>query len=125
MPWGISASATWQNRAGAQRLATYVVTAAQTTLGRNFSAGPGSTQTLQIIAPGTVYDDRLNQVDARVAKMFRVGQARIQGTLSLFNLFNAGTPLTLNSRFTTTTPWPQPTRILQSRLFKVGAQIDF
>jgi hypothetical protein len=54
-----------------------------------------------------------------------VGQARIQGTLSLFNLFNANTPLTLNSRYSTTTPWPQPTRILQSRLFKVGAQIDF
>ena len=124
LPYGISASATWQNRAGAQRLATYVVTAAQTTLGRAFAGGV-ATQTLQIIEPGTAYDDRLNQVDARIAKMFRVGQARIQGTLSLFNLFNAGTPLTLNSRFSTTTPWPQPTRILQSRLFKVGAQIDF
>jgi hypothetical protein len=124
LPYGVSASATWQNRAGAQRLATYVVTAAQTTLGRAFSGG-AATQTLQIIEPGTAYDDRLNQVDARIAKMFRVGHARIQGTLSLFNLFNAGTPLTLNSRFSTSAPWPQPTRILQSRLFKVGAQIDF
>jgi hypothetical protein len=67
----------------------------------------------------------LNQVDARLAKSFRVGSARIQGTVSLFNLFNASTPLTLNSRFSTTTPWPQPTRILQSRLFKIGAQVDF
>jgi len=121
---GLNASATWQNRAGAQRTATYVVTAAQTTLGRAFSGG-AATQTLQIIEPGTAYDERLNQIDARLAKTFRVGDARIQGTLSLFNLLNASTPLTLNSRFATTTPWPQPTRILQSRLFKIGAQIDF
>ena len=125
LPWGLNASATWQNRAGAQRTATYVVTAAQTTLGRAFSGG-AATQTLQIIEPGTAYDQRLNQIDARLGKTFRVGEARIQGTLSLFNLLNASTPLTLNSRFATTTPWPQPTRILQSRLFKIwGRRIDF
>ena len=73
LPWGLNASATWQNRAGAQRTATYVVTAAQTTLGRAFSGGAPS-QTLQIIEPGTAYDDRLNQIDARLGKTFRVGE---------------------------------------------------
>ena len=118
--WDISVSATWQNRAGPQQLATTVITAAQTTLGRPFNLG---TATVHLIEPGTMYDERLNQIDARVAKGFRVGGARIQGTFSIFNLFNANTPLTLISNFGPT--WPQPGRILQSRLVKFGAQIDF
>ena len=80
LPWGLNASATWQNRAGAQRTATYVVTAAQTTLGRAFSGG-AATQTLQIIEPGTAYDERLNQVDARIAKTFRVGASADSGNV--------------------------------------------
>jgi hypothetical protein len=121
LPWGgLSASATWQNRAGPQILATDVVTSAQTTLGRPLSLG---TATVQLIAPGTMYDERLNQVDARLAKTVRIGRARVQGTFSLFNLLNASTPLTLNSRLGPT--WPQPLRILQGRLIKFGAQVDF
>jgi hypothetical protein len=48
--------------------------------------------TLQLIAPGTLYDKRLNQVDTKLAKTFRVRGARIQSTVSVFNLFNANTP---------------------------------
>ncbi len=57
--WGIRASATFQNRPGPQILANYTINATnvatQTTLGR---AVTGGSQTTQLIAPATLYNDR-------------------------------------------------------------------
>ena len=65
LPWGMNASATWQNRPGPQVLANYVATTSETTLGRPLTQG---TTTVNFIAPGTQYGDRLNQVDVRLGK---------------------------------------------------------
>src|SRR5262249_43166940 len=64
--WGLTTSATFQNRPGPQILANYTVTSALVqNLGRNLSAG---TSTAPLIAPGTLYGDRLTQVDVRFGK---------------------------------------------------------
>ena len=45
---------------------------------------------MDLVAPGTLYGDRLNQVDFRVSKIFRFGaKGRVQGNLDLYNMLNA------------------------------------
>ncbi len=123
LPWlGLTTSATLQNRPGPQILARYTVTSAQVTGLPNRGLGLG-TATTQLIAPGTMYGDRVTQVDVRVGKMFRVQRSRIQASLDLFNVLNSSAILALNTTFGTS--WQWPTQILQGRLAKVGVQIDF
>ena len=45
----------------------------------------------------------------------------------LFNVFNSNWPYTVNTTFSNaaTSQWLRPTNVLQSRFFKLGAQIDF
>jgi hypothetical protein len=119
--WGLHASATWQNRAGPQVLANGTVATLANTLGRAPSA---ATLVAPLIAPGTLFEDRLNQVDIRLAKSFKIGnRGRLQGTFSLFNLFNANS--ILQEIYTYGPSWLQPNLILQGRLVKFGAQLDF
>ena len=71
-----------------------------------------------------MYSDRLNQVDARIAKIFKVGpRARVQGTVSAFNLFNGNAPTQINNTFGPS--WQLPSKIMQARFVKFGAQVDF
>ena len=119
--WGITASATMQNRPGPQILATYNVTSALTqNLGRNLATGSATTG---LIAPGTLYGDRFTQVDVRVGKNVRIGKSRIAASLDVYNLLNSSAVLTQNN--TVGPLWRSPTNILQGRLIKFGAQFDF
>jgi hypothetical protein len=119
--WGITTSATFQNRPGPPILANYTVTSASVqNLGRPLSLGSA---TVPLIAPGTLYGDRLTQVDVRLGKIFRVQRTRIQGAVDIYNLFNSSAILSQNNTFGVF--WRTPTNILQGRLVKIGAQIDF
>jgi len=120
LKWGVNASATWQNRAGPQILATSTASTLPNTLGR---APTVASLTAALIEPGTQYSDRLNQIDVRLAKSVRVGGNRIQGTFSVFNVLNENTPLSLNYVYGSS--WLTPTKILQGRLVKFGVQVDF
>ena len=120
--WGITTSATMQNRPGPQILATYTVTSALAqNLGRNLSAGSATTG---LIAPGTLYGDRFTQVDVRLGKNFRFGGGRrVSASMDVYNLMNSNAILTQNN--TVGPNWRTPTNILQGRLIKFGAQFDF
>jgi hypothetical protein len=39
-------------------------------------------------ATGTVFDERLNQVDLRLSKIIRLGANRLQGMLDIYNVFS-------------------------------------
>ncbi|HXD73177.1 MAG TPA: hypothetical protein VN628_05560, partial [Vicinamibacterales bacterium] len=122
LPWyGIQTAATIQSLPGPQIAATYSVTSALVSgLGRNLSAGNA---TVDLIAPGTMYGDRLNQLDFRLSKIFRFsGSRRIQGNVDLYNLFNADPVLALNNTYGTA--WQRPLQILQGRLLKFSVQLD-
>jgi hypothetical protein len=62
-------------------------------------------------------------MDFRVAKSFTVPRGRLQANVGLYNLFNANSTLTWNTRYGSS--WLVPTTILQGRLIKFGAQLDF
>jgi hypothetical protein len=98
-------------------------------LGRNL-ANSAPTATVNLITPGTLYGDRVNELDLRIAKNIRVGRVRTNVGFDIYNVFNSAAVLTYNQTFvpasaTSAGSWLQPTSVLQARFFKVSAQIDF
>ncbi len=123
--WGLRTSATYQSLPGPEITASYVATNAviAPSLGRNLAAGAGGTAIIDLIPFGTVYGERLNQVDFRLAKSVRLGRVRLDPSLDVYNLFNRSTILGINTRYGPS--WLTPTQILPGRLIKFGAQINF
>ena len=125
LPWfGLSASATIQSRPGPSILAAWAAPNAATTLGRAFNVG--TTQTVNLIEPGTLFGDRVNQVDVRFGKNFKVDRTRIRASVDIYNAMNSNAVLTINTTYATTnSSWLRPTSIMPGRLIKFGATVDF
>jgi Carboxypeptidase regulatory-like domain len=119
-------SGTFRSEQGAPLAANFTVTNAMVAaqLGRNLSA-PGGSVVVNLIEPGTMYGDRLNEVDFRIAKLLRFGRTRTNVGVDIYNLFNANPALTYNAAFSTALPFPRPTGVLTPRFAKISAQIDF
>ena len=116
---------TFRSEQGQQLAANYTAGPANTTLGRPF-AGGSQTITVNLIEPGTMYGDRANQLDLRVAKNLRFGGTRTNVGVDVFNILNSNPVLTYNQAFSpTTTTWLRPTSVLQPRYVKFSAQINF
>jgi hypothetical protein len=97
-------------------------------LGRNLAAcGAAVTCTatapVDLIAPFTVFEDRLSKLDLRVSKDIRAGQMKIQPRLDLYNVFNASTILGENTTYGSA--YLRPLSILAGRFAKVGVQVSF
>ena len=86
-------SSTIQSLPGASLAANLVVPSATVaqTLGRPL-AGGASSVTINLIAPQTLFGDRINQVDFRVAKVLRFGRTRTQVGVDIFNVMNSNVP---------------------------------
>jgi hypothetical protein len=130
LPWNLRTSAIYQNVPGIPITASYVANNAQIAplLGRNLGACRGSatcnaTATIELIPTNTVFEDRIQQVDLRFARTFRVGKVRMEGNLDIYNLFNASPILSMNTRFGP--EWLNAQEILAGRLIRFGAQINF
>ena len=119
-------SGTFRSDQGASLAANYTVTSAeaQRTLGRPLAAA-GGTVTVNLLEPGTVWGDRVNVIDLRVAKIVRAGRTRTNVGVDVYNLFNSSAILGYNQAFNPGGRWLVPTSVLQSRFAKVSASIDF
>jgi hypothetical protein len=84
-----------------------------------------------LVEPGTLYGDRLNQVDIRFAKVFRRGDRRLQVMADVYNLANGNTITTMSNNYGATTgatagsAWQVPQAILPGRIAKFGVQLNF
>ena len=127
----VQISGTLRSDPGGQLAANYTVANAATTLGRPFNGTAGQTITVNLVEPGTLYGDRVNQVDMRFAKVLRFGRTRATVGVDLYNLANSDTPLGYNQTFIVPDPvnpaskWLRPTSVLHPRYVKIGAQLDF
>jgi hypothetical protein len=123
--WGLQASATLQSMPGPEITGTYAATNAEISpsLGRNLSAGQNATVLVDLVPKGTLYGDRINQVDLRLAKVLRIRTVRIQAMFDLYNALNATPFLTMQNRLGPA--WQTPTQTLIGRLAKFGVQLDF
>jgi len=86
---------------------------------RAFSA---TTTTINLLDPGDIYADRVNQFDLRFGRAFRFGPRRATVNLDVYNLFNANPIMQENSNYAV---WRTPQRIMDARLFKISGQLDF
>ena len=119
----VQVAATFQSLAAPQILANYTAlnAAVQPSLGRPLSGGAANV-TVNLVAPGTIYGERANELDLRFAKILRFSRTRTALNFDLYNVFNANAVLTLNNNFAS---WQTPQGILDARLFKISAQFDF
>ena len=88
----------FQSKPGAQLSANYAVPAAVVaqSLGRPPS-GNVTNVTINLVQPGSMYGDRLNQLDFRVAKILRFGRTRTTVGVDLYNVLNSSAILTYNN----------------------------
>ncbi len=123
-------SGTFRSDKGSPLAANMLYTSGQTTLGRAF-ANAAPNVSVNLVEPGTLYGDRVNEIDMRFAKILRFGRTRTNVGFDVYNIMNANPVLTYNQAFTTTisaTPsanWLAPQSTLQPRFIKFSAQIDF
>jgi hypothetical protein len=95
-------------------------------LNRPFAGIGGQTITVNLIEPGTLYGDRVTQIDMRFAKILRFGRTRTTVGLDVYNIANSAAILTYNQTFVPTTDtWLRPNSVLQARFMKLSAQMDF
>lgn len=90
-------------------------------LGRPLAGGAANV-TVNIVEPGTMYGDRLNQLDLRFSKIFRVGTTRTTANFDVNNVLNVN-PVTAESPVFTI--WRRPQSILLPRFVKISMQFDF
>lgn len=132
LPWDIQTSAIYQNSAGIPITATYTATNAQIApaLGRNLGSCRGAATcngnlTVELIPLNTVFEPRLQQIDVRFSRAFRLGgNSRLRAGLDIYNVFNASNVLSMNTVYGAT-GWQDVRQILGGRLMRVGAQFDF
>ena len=107
-----------------RRRRTYTNAEIFPSLQRNLSSGTTGTYAVSLIAPGSMYNDRLNQLDVRLSKTLKLGAARrLQVMVDVFNALNVSTAISQNNTFGPI--WLQPGTIEVGRFFKLGAQFNF
>src|SRR5206468_1197225 len=67
-------------------------------LGRAPSGGVANV-TMNIVTPGTLYGDRINQLDLRFSKILRYGRTRTKVSLDMYNALNSHVGITYNNTF--------------------------
>jgi hypothetical protein len=119
----VRVAATFQSFAGPLIAANYVATNAvvEPSLGRPLSGGAANVTT-NLVAPGTMYGARVNELDLRFTKLLKFGRVRTGLNLDLANALNTNAILTENNNYAS---WQVPQSIVQARLFKVSVQFDF
>ena len=126
-PYDINFSGSFSSIPGPSVSANYTVTSA--IAGRPIIGGTSGAASVvvNLIQPGTVFLETQNRLDLRLGKTFRFGQTKIQGFADMFNVFNAGTVLTVNQTYAAagTNAWMTPNTITDGRYVRFGMQLNF
>jgi hypothetical protein len=98
------------------------------TLGRPLSGGVPNI-TVNLLQPGQLFSDRVNELDLRVGKNLRFGRTRLNVALDLLNALNLSTILVPNQAFIPSGAWLTPTGtqtpVMTARTAKFTVQYDF
>jgi hypothetical protein len=129
LPWGgVRLSATLQSLPGPQVAANVVYTNADITAGRVQGLGRPTFLAAQannnVIAPGLLFGDRLNQIDFRVTKIIKIGTGRLEANFDVYNLGNSDAILAQQNAYSLT-GWIRPTAVIQPRFVKFTVRYDF
>ena len=122
LPYGIRLSGTFQSIPGPQIAANTIYNNGNRdlTLARPFTLGQAN---VNLVQPGTLYGDRLNQFDLRFTKIVSVGRGRVDLNVDLYNAFNSDAVIVENNTFGAA--WQRPITVIQPRFLKLSARWDF
>ena len=67
----------------------------------------------------------MNQLDLRLTKILRFGGGLIRANFDVFNIFNGSSVTRVLDTYTNPGTYPSVTAIMNGRLFKFGATIDW
>ena len=130
LPWGgVDLSATLQHLPGIPLNVTRAFTNAEIapSLGRNLAACGTrvpctNTVSVNLTRPGALFEERLTQVDFKIARPFPIGSTRLRPSLAIYNILNSNTsfrkPSVLGPAYLV------PRTILTPRIFKFEVQFD-
>jgi hypothetical protein len=83
-------------------------------------------KTFQLAEPGSLFVERLNQIDLRLSKIFRFSSTKTAINFDFYNVTNSNSVIGENFAYGAGgAGWRQPASILLPRMFKIGAQFDF
>jgi hypothetical protein len=157
LPWGVNFGLAYKNESGGNLTPTLLVVAASrypdgsnlkmlgnsafipacpTTYGcvpgalitgANLSGGNNGTSIDNLFASGTIRAERVNQLDIKVSKNFRVKMVSIQPALEVFNLANIDLIRGRQSSVygVTAGTYMQPNTMLQGRIIGFGANVKW
>jgi hypothetical protein len=119
----LQVSSTLQSIPGPEIAAFFTATNAliAPSLGRPLSGGAANAS-INLVQPGTMYGERLNQLDLRLARPVRVGRTRSTFQLDIYNALNVDAVTGVNSAYAS---WLRPQAVILGRFAKVGVQFDF
>ena len=81
--------------------------------------------TVNLIPPYTMFADRRNNIDFRVAKIVRFGGKRAQVGVDFYNLLNTDVVTAYNQTFVPGGPWLTPTALQPARYARISMEVDF
>ena len=122
----LQVSGVFQSKPGALLSANYAVPSnvVAQSLGR-LPSGNVTNVTVNLVEPGSMYGDRRNELDFRVAKVLRWGSTKTTVGVDLYNALNSSAVLTYNNGFVPGGPWLQPQTILTGRFARISAEFTF
>jgi len=123
----VQLSGVFQSKPGALLAANYAVPNAVITqaLGRTPAGNPANV-TINILAPGQMYGDRINQLDLRAAKILRFGKTRTMIGVDMYNALNSSAILTYNNTYGGPAgTWLLPNSILTGRMTRISAEFSW
>jgi hypothetical protein len=83
---------------------------------------------VNLIEPGTLYGERISQLDVRAAKVLRVGRTGIVAGIDLYNAFNASDVLTYSTSYNSFLVSDRavfPTSVITPRVLRIGVDVSF
>ena len=90
-----------------------------------FNGRGGLTTTSQYVDNSLQWEPQVNQLDLRLTKILRFGGGLIRANFDVFNIFNGSSVTRVLDTYTNPGTYPSVTAIMNGRLFKFGATIDF
>jgi hypothetical protein len=131
LPGDFVVAAIFQNISGPTITATYAASNAEIapSLGRSLAACGTravctSTASVPLIAPQTMFDDRLSRLDLRIGKRIALtDRMRLQANFNIYNVFNGSASSTLNTTYGPL--WLQPSLLQDGRMVQFSGTMSF
>ena len=121
----VQVGAVYQNKPGPQIVANAAVLVARVFPG---PTGPFTSVLVNLVEPGTLYGERIRELDLRATKILPLGRVRAVVGIDLYNALNSSDVLTYSDQYSSSSPLGRPvmpTSILSPRLLRISADVSF